>query len=96
MIFSKIATAKLTTDFENRTKRQAETKACVFLDVDYYAIPYKEQVQSILQPEMSTHYVHFRFECKILNLQWHNIYAKTKSRKFCFFTNVNFLAHLSL
>ena len=26
---------KLTTDFENRTKHQAETKACILLDVDY-------------------------------------------------------------
>ena len=26
---------KLTTDFENRTKRQAEFKECVVLDVDY-------------------------------------------------------------
>ena len=26
---------KLTTDFENRTKRQAETKACVLLDVNH-------------------------------------------------------------
>ena len=26
---------KLTTDFENRTKFQTETKACVFLDVDH-------------------------------------------------------------
>ena len=25
----------LVTDFENRTQRQAETKACVFLDVEY-------------------------------------------------------------
>ena len=26
---------KLTTDFENRTKRQAETEACACLDVDH-------------------------------------------------------------
>ena len=26
---------KLTTDFETRTKRQAETKACVCLDIDH-------------------------------------------------------------
>ena len=32
---------KLTTDFENRTKRQAETKACVVLDVYHCAIPYR-------------------------------------------------------
>ena len=32
---------KLTTDFESRTKRQAKTKACVFMDVDHKAIPYR-------------------------------------------------------
>ena len=26
---------KLTTDFDNRTKRHAETKECVFLDMDH-------------------------------------------------------------
>ena len=52
---------KLITDFENRTKRQAETETCVVLDIDHPT----EQVQSIfLQPEISTHFEHFRFECK--------------------------------
>ena len=32
---------KLTTDFENRTKRQAETKPWVILDADFYAIPFR-------------------------------------------------------
>ena len=26
---------KVSTDFENRTERQAETKACAFLDADH-------------------------------------------------------------
>ena len=36
---------KVTTDFENHTKRQAETKECIFYDVD----------KSTLQPEISSH-----------------------------------------
>ena len=32
---------KLTTDFQNRTQRPADTKACVILDVDHKAIPYR-------------------------------------------------------
>ena len=51
---------------ENRTKRQTETKACVFwiLTTGLYTT---EQVQSIFRPEISTHFAHFRFVCKILN-----------------------------
>ena len=32
---------KLTTDFQNRTQRPANTKACVILDVDHKVIPYR-------------------------------------------------------
>ena len=38
---------KLTIDFENRTKHQAETKSCVVVDVGHYAIIYK--ASSVLQ-----------------------------------------------
>ena len=40
--FLKIAISeKVTTDFENRAKRQAETKACAFLDMYHKAISYR-------------------------------------------------------
>ena len=48
---------KLTTDFENRTKRKAETKAASFWMLITRPYPTK-QVQS-----------HFWFECKILKFQ---------------------------
>ena len=56
---------KVTTDFENRTKRKAETKHAPFLTCTTKLCP-TEQVQSILQPQISTHFAHFRFECKQL------------------------------
>ena len=34
-----------------------------------YLLLYTEQVQSILQPEILTHFAHFRIECKILKFQ---------------------------
>ena len=40
--FLKIAiSAKVTTDYENRAKRQAESKVCAFLDMYHKAIPYR-------------------------------------------------------
>ena len=59
---------KLATNFANRTKRQTETKACVVLELA--TRPYStEQVQSILQLEISTHFESFRFGCKNLKFQ---------------------------
>ena len=60
-IFLKIAISeKVTTDFKNRAKRQAETKARACNTRLYHT----EQVQSILQPQISIHLAHFRFESK--------------------------------
>ena len=55
---------KVTTDLENHTKpkRQTETKACVVLDMDDKAVPYK--TFSIDLGSGSIHFAHFRFECK--------------------------------
>ena len=53
---------KMTTDFENRSMRQAETMSLFGHEPQGYTC--KEQVQSILQPEISIHFAHFRFECK--------------------------------
>ena len=40
--FSKIAFSEtVTTYFENRAKRQAETKSCAFLDIGHKAVPYR-------------------------------------------------------
>ena len=80
--FSKIALSKkVTTDFENRAKRQAETKACVFWTWTTSLHP-TEQVQSILQSQISIHFAHFRFECKQLkNSVTRYSWEKNHSRK---------------
>ena len=69
---------KLTTDFENRTKRHAS-----FWTLTARQNP-TEQVQSVLQPEISTHFAHFRFECKILKFQEHRIYAEKYYSRKCY------------
>ena len=56
---------KLTTDIENCKWIQAETRNATFLEWST-RLYLTEQVQSILQPEISTHFEHFRFECKDL------------------------------
>ena len=40
-----------------------------------------EQVQSILQPEISTHSARFQFECKILKFPVQGIHEKKKKKK---------------
>ena len=50
---------KNTTDFENRLKHKVNI-LCVFLDLVTSPYP-TEQCQSILQPEISIHFLHFRF-----------------------------------
>ena len=61
---------KLTTDFENRTEVNVRPKHATFWT--WTTRPYPtEQGQSILQPEISTYYAHFRFECKLLKFPFH-------------------------
>ena len=53
----------MTTDFENHKKRQKKTNLYAFFG--WPSGPYPtELVQSILQPEISSHVAHFWFPCK--------------------------------
>ena len=62
---------KVSADVENRTRRQAQTKYASFLDVDNKTTMLypTEHVQPILQPGISTHLAHFRFEWKRLKFE---------------------------
>ena len=65
--FSKITfSEKVTTDFENRTK----LRPCLFFYIEHKAVPYShtEQVQSVLQPQISILFAHFRFEHRQLKI----------------------------
>ena len=59
---------KLTTDFEIVQSVKLRPKHASFWMLTTRPYPTK-QVQSILKPEISTHFAHFRFECKILKFQ---------------------------
>ena len=52
-------------DFENHTRRQADKKHASFWTLTTRIYP-TEQIQSILQPDIATHFKHFWTECKIL------------------------------
>ena len=68
----------MTADFDNRTMRQAETKACAFLDMDHKAIPVNNKFSLFFQLEISIHFVHFRFECKHRNFN-NTIFMREKN-----------------
>ena len=66
--FYKIAfSEKVTTDFENRAKRQAETQTYIMFDMDHKAIPFRASSVH-LQPKISILFACFRSECKQLNI----------------------------
>ena len=74
---------KLTTDFENRTKRSVVIKVSVFFWTLATRTYPTEQAQSFLQQDISTHFVHFRFECKILKFQ-SQVFMREKNSRKCF------------
>ena len=73
---------KLTTDFENHTKRQS------MHPFGRWPLYPTEQVQSILQPEISSHFAHFRFESKILKFQEQGIHERKNPENVSELTNL--------
>ena len=70
---------KVTTDFENRAKCLAEIKTCIFFFFTWTTRLYpREQVQSILQPQNSILFAHFRFEYNQLKKINSTVFMKKK------------------
>ena len=67
MNFSNIAFfEKVMTDFENRTKRQTETKSCVFFGHGPHGYTLQSKFSPFCNRNISIYFAHFRFEYKQL------------------------------